>query len=90
MSNEKSKPAETIRDGAIKATIWKNQSEKGVFFSVNFTRTYTDADGNFHDGDSYTGTQLLQVARLAERAYDRVSELRQAEKVLTEHQEEAA
>ena len=90
MSNEKSKPAETIRDGAIKATIWKNQGEKGVFFSVNFTRTYTDTDGNFHDGDSYTGTQILQVARLAERAYERVSELRQAEKSRTENQEEGA
>ena len=33
---------------------------------------------------------MTERARLAERAYDRVSELRQAERVLAENQEEAA
>ncbi len=92
MSNETKKPtpADTLRDGSIKATIWKNESENGVFFSVAFTRTYTDKDGNFHDVDSFSGMQLLQLARLAEKAYDRVSKLRQAEKALADDRDEAA
>ena len=87
MSKEtkKSAPTETLRDGAIKATIWKNEGEKGVFFSVNFTRTYTDDDGSFHDVDSFSGMQILQLAWLAFKAYDRVNKLRQAEKALSDN-----
>lgn len=70
------KPIETIRDGSLKASIWKNQSEKGPFYSVRITRTYTDEQGNFHDSDSFSGSELLRVARLAGKAYDRAAELR--------------
>ena len=73
------KPAESLRDGAVKATIWRNQSESGVFFTVDFSRTYKGADGNYHDSHSFSGTQLLQLAQLAQTTYRRVGELRQAE-----------
>lgn len=39
-------------------------------------RTYKDEGDNDQDSDSFSGTQLLQVAHLATRAYDRVGELR--------------
>lgn len=71
-----SKPIETIRDGALKASIWKNQGEKGPFYSVRITRTYTDDQGNYHDSDSFSGSELLRVARLADQAYGRTAELR--------------
>lgn len=77
--NQNSKPVETIRDGAIKASIWKNEGEKGPFYSVKITRTYTDDAGNYHDSDSFSGSELLRVARLAGKAYDRASELRAAD-----------
>ncbi len=73
-------PTETLRDGSLKATIWKNEGEKGAFFSVNLTRTYKDDAGNYHDSDSFSGTELLRIAHLATRAYDLVSELRQQER----------
>ena len=72
-------PTETLRDGSLKATIWKNEGEKGAFFSVNLSRTYKDEAGNYHDSDSFSGSELLRIAHLASRAYDQVSELRQAE-----------
>ena len=73
-------PEETLRDGSLKATIWKNEGEKGTFFSVNLTRIYKDDAGNYHDSDSFSGTELLRIAHLATRAYDRISELRQQER----------
>jgi len=73
------KPTETLRDGSLKATIWKNEGEKGPFFSVSLTRIYTDDAGNYHDSDSFSGSELLRIARLASRAYDRIADLRQAE-----------
>ncbi len=74
------KPTQTLRDGLLKATIWKNEGDKGAFFSVNLTRSYQDEAGNYHDSDSFSNSELLRIAHLATRAYDRISELRSAEK----------
>ena len=72
-------PETTLRDGNIKATIWKNFGDNGNFFSVTLTRTYKDESGNYHDSNSFTGSELLRAAHLANRAYDTVSDLRQRE-----------
>lgn len=74
------RPMDTVRDGSLKATIWKNEpkdgSEKGPFYSVKFTRTWRDDKGDYHDSDSFSGTELLRIARLANIAYDEVAILR--------------
>jgi len=79
MSNQ---PTDTLRDGAIKATIWARNGEKGTFYSVEISRTYKDGE-TFKDSHSYSGSELLRVSRLAEQAYDRVRELK------SEQQQEA-
>lgn len=79
-TKQQQRPVETIRDGAIKAAIWKNESEKGAFFSVTVARTYADEAGALHDSDSFSGTQLLQLARVLGKAYDRAGGLVRAEK----------
>ncbi len=73
-------PTETIRDGALKATIWQNQSESGPYYTVNFGRTYTDDLGNAQTSESFTPGQLLRIAHLATRAYDHIMALRQFDK----------
>lgn len=85
----KQRPVETLRAGAVKASIWKNDSEKGAFFSVSFSRTYKNADGRLRDVSSFSGPQLLQLSRLAEKAYDRAAELRRAENATEEAEEHA-
>jgi len=86
---KKTKPVETLRDGAIKAAIWKNDSENGVFFNVTFARTYRDGDGDPNDTDSFSGTQLLRLARLADKAYERTGALARAENKRETDEEEA-
>ncbi len=88
MSNETNKPVKILRDGAIKATIWKNPSENGVFFSVTFSRTYTNAEGNPQDTDSFTGSQLLKLSRIADVAYGTVIQLKSHEKLQDEHEDQ--
>ena len=83
----KQRPVESIRDGAIKAAIWRNESENGAFFSVTFGRTYTDENGKAQSSDGFSGSQLLRLARLAEKAYDRAGELAKAEKGSAENNE---
>lgn len=77
MSTLKNKPTDTIRDGSIKATIWSNFGENGTFYTVEISRTYKDEAGNYHDAHSFSGTQLLRVARVSHLAYTRIAELRQ-------------
>jgi len=79
-TTNKNRPVETLRDGALKAAIWKNEGEKGAFFNVTFARTYKDAKGNLKDTDSFSGSQLLRLARLADQAYARTRELGQEER----------
>jgi hypothetical protein len=71
------KPVSTIRDGSLKATVWRNKGEKGDFHSVRFTRTWRDDQGTFHDSDSFSGTELLRLAHLAAKAYDQLASLRE-------------
>jgi hypothetical protein len=86
----KKQPPLTLRDGAIKASIWRNESESGgAFYTVNFARAYKDKDGKFHDTDSFSGAQLLKLSHLAAKAYDCVDELRIGDKVSTDDNQEA-
>ena len=78
-SPESQRPVETLRDGSIKATIWRNEGENGPFYATSLSRTYTDADGNSRDTSSFIGTDLLKVAELARGAYERTREMRREE-----------
>ena len=70
------KPAATLRDGTIKATIWANASERGTFYSVDFVQGYKDQDGQWQDGTSFAGADVLKVANLATAAYNKILELK--------------
>ncbi len=71
------KPADSIRDGRLKATIWRNESENGTFYSTDFVRSYKDSNDDWKDvSGGFSGAELLRVSRLAEKAYERELELR--------------
>ncbi len=73
MTTTNDKPIDTIRDGSLKATIWKRFGEKGNFYTVELSRTYTDEQGKYHDSHSYSGSEPLRIARLANIAYDEIA-----------------
>ncbi len=85
----KTKPAETMRDGALKAAFWKNESENGPFYTVTFERTYRGTDGETKSAHGFSGTQLLQLAHLADKAYERARKLTRAARMTDETDEEA-
>ncbi len=43
MMNE-NKPLHTISYGAIQAAIWRNDTAKGIFYDVSFSRRYRTGD----------------------------------------------
>ena len=66
-----------------------NLGEKGNFYSVDFSRTYQDEQGNYHDSHSFSGSELLRIARLANLAYDEIA-TRRAEDATKRAQESVA
>ncbi len=76
MTQTDNKPIATIKDGRLKATIWQNTSKNGTLFRVNFSRSYQDGAGKWHDTDSFSGSETLRIGHLAARAYDNISTLR--------------
>lgn len=57
-------PALKFRLGLITATIWKNND----FYSVDFTRSYKDSEGNWKNTTSFAHADLLNISKCAERA----------------------
>ena len=98
MNTINNKPIATLRDGKLKATIWSNQRSRkpdsagdpGVFYSVDLARSYQDDQGNWHDSHSFSGSEPLQIARLADQAYDRIAELRRDDAAAMKSHEQAA
>ena len=54
------KPANTLRCGNIKATIWQNVNEKGPFFATTFSRPFKDQSGMWRNGTSF-GLNALEA-----------------------------
>lgn len=72
---EKRRPEETLREGSLKAAIWRNESENGAYHSVTVARTYKDRDGNLQDTQSFRAKDMLGLAELARRAHHNTHEL---------------
>lgn len=77
MSEDRNRPLETLRDGNLKAAIWENTRDDKTSHSVQFRRSFRDQDGQLRDSDSFSGADLLRLARLAQQSYDRLALFRE-------------
>tara|TARA_R110002167_G_scaffold180854_3_gene381039 strand:- start:30 stop:416 length:387 start_codon:yes stop_codon:yes gene_type:complete len=73
---ESKQPADVIRDGNLKASIWRNEGESGAFYATTFARSWRDENGEYRDGHSFVAADLLKLSELARAAYTRTNELR--------------
>lgn len=71
------KPLFKLHDGLMTLTIWENPTETSSRFNYELSRSYQDEDNKWHETTSLSGSEPLQAARLYERAYDRVAQIRQ-------------
>ena len=65
----KQKPAHEIRLGTTKATIWPNQTERGVRYNVTFHRSYHDGKA-WKDTQSFGRDDLPRLKKCADLAYE--------------------
>ena len=78
--NDSKKPASKVVMYPITAAIWRNENERGAFYSVTFEITYKDKDGNFKTGNSYSPDDALLLAKVANMAHTEMFKLRNADR----------
>jgi len=61
MSDERNKPVDTLRDGPLKVSIFRNQGERGDFYSLSPGRLFTDNDGNTRETKSLNSSDALPM-----------------------------
>jgi hypothetical protein len=64
----KQRPAHEIRFGRLKATVWRQESDKGPWFSTVFSRSYRDDGGNWQSSQSFGRDDLLVLAKMCDLA----------------------
>jgi hypothetical protein len=64
-----SKPVHKIRHGAISASIWRKDTDKGPLHNVTLQRAYRDGE-DWKNTNSFGRKDLLVVGFIAARAYE--------------------
>lgn len=65
---QKDKPVHEVRLGAIKAAIWKNDTQNGVRYNTTFNRLYREGD-EWKNTDSFGREDLLVLGKVADLAH---------------------
>ena len=89
MSDTK-KPAAKIQMFPLSSAIWRRQTDKGVFFSATFERSYRDENGKWQSTSTFNAADLLTLAKLADATDSKIRELRAVERQSEQPDEEAA
>jgi len=62
------KPVYEARLGRVKAAVWANHGDAGVWYSVVFSRLYKEGD-SWKRSESFSRDDLPLVAKLADRVH---------------------
>src|SRR2546426_3025375 len=64
-----SQPVHKIRHGAVSASIWHQETDRGPMFNVTFQRSYKDGD-EWKNSGSFGRRDLLVLGLIAARAFE--------------------
>jgi len=70
------KPVHEIRVGGIRASVWRNETDKGQRFNTTFDRSYRDGE-EWKTSESFGRDDLLTVGFVANEALRWIVEQRQ-------------
>jgi hypothetical protein len=68
MAKAKQQPAHEIRLGAVKATIWENQTTVGTRHNVTVSRIYKDGE-EWKQTESFGRDDLQLLAKVVDQAH---------------------
>ena len=87
---EKKHPVQSHRDGAVEVAIWRRETDTGPVFNTERTRSYRDQDGNWQKTHAIPERDLLKAARLDQRAYESIQQMRNQDRAKYIEQEKAS
>ncbi len=68
-SSKNNPPVQKIRHGAVSASIWRKETDKGPMFNVTFQRAYRDGD-TWKNSSTFGQRDLLVVGLISARAFE--------------------
>lgn len=68
-SNAPAKPVHKIRHGAVSASIWRKDTDKGPMFNVSFQRSYRDGEA-WKNSSTFGRRDLLALGLIATRTFE--------------------
>jgi hypothetical protein len=72
--SDNNQPIQKINLYPVSAAIWRNETEKGVRYSVTFEKSYKDGSGKWQSTSSFSESDLLLLAKAANKAHDEIQE----------------
>src|ERR1700722_14077247 len=75
---EKTRPVSEVRVGAIKAAIWRNETEGGPRNRHTFERIYKDSE-TWKSSGSFGRDDLLLLAKVSDLAHSKICDLKAEE-----------
>lgn len=78
-TNTPRQPVFKANIGSVQCSVWQNTSTDGsqTYYSTDIVRSYKDKDGNWKTGSNFNHDDLLNVAKLAERAESYIAKQKQ-------------
>ncbi len=73
MPKAKQQPVHDVRIGAVKATIWENETTSGTRHNVTLSRLYKDGE-EWKQTESFGRDDLLLVAKVVDQAHSWIFE----------------
>lgn len=74
-TSESNRPVQEIRHRNIRAAIWRNPTEKGAMYTVTVSRSYRDDAGQWHDSNSFSFDDLMNLAKCLYDAHSAIAGL---------------
>ncbi len=73
MKNSNDNKPTVIKAGrGIRAKLWRNKNQNGEWYNITISRLYKDSDDQFQESESFSRDELLQVAFVAQKAFDHI------------------
>ncbi len=65
----KQRPVFEARFGRLRASVWRQESDKGPWFNIVLSRLYKDNDDQWQSANTFGVRDLLEVGKLCDLAH---------------------
>ncbi len=68
-------PVAKVKAGAVVGTIWQNEGQNGPFYTITFSRSYKDREGNWQRTSNLRHKDMPHVQTVAGLVTEKIAEL---------------